>query len=324
MAQCYQVNDHETWQEYLAAHLGEPVRNFGVGGYGVYQAYRRMLLKETGGDAAEYIILEVWGDDHYRNALRCRHAQTYPLWDSDGGRMVHGTFWPNVEMDLESGRFIERDNPLSTSDAVYRMTDPEFMVEALRDDLMLEMCAFCEGGIDRVDVDRLNRLAEIVGGGFVDPRAGDLRAQVERLRDAYGFATTCYSIDRAIDFCTVHNKKLMIVHLCTRAIRELATRGSRYDQPVVDFLASRLVNVFDMSAAHACDFQDYNVPLEAYLSRYLIGHYNPAGNHFFAFALKKHIVEWLSPPPRTYRDRDEQGMPDANVRRAFDPAIFRQ
>jgi len=34
--QCHQVSDGETWQEYLAAHLGEPVRNFGMGGYGVY------------------------------------------------------------------------------------------------------------------------------------------------------------------------------------------------------------------------------------------------------------------------------------------------
>ncbi|MHC4432986.1 MAG: hypothetical protein ACYTBS_14180 [Planctomycetota bacterium] len=38
--QCNQVNDGETWQEYLAGHLGEPVRNFGMGGFGVYQAYR--------------------------------------------------------------------------------------------------------------------------------------------------------------------------------------------------------------------------------------------------------------------------------------------
>ena len=39
--QCYQVSDGETWQEYLAAHLDEPIRNFGMGGYGVYQACRR-------------------------------------------------------------------------------------------------------------------------------------------------------------------------------------------------------------------------------------------------------------------------------------------
>lgn len=29
--QCHQVSDHETWQEVLAAHLQEPVRNFGIG-----------------------------------------------------------------------------------------------------------------------------------------------------------------------------------------------------------------------------------------------------------------------------------------------------
>ena len=34
-----QVNDGETWQEVLAAHVGEPIRNFGVGSYSVYQAY---------------------------------------------------------------------------------------------------------------------------------------------------------------------------------------------------------------------------------------------------------------------------------------------
>jgi len=41
--QCHQVSDHETWQEILAAHLQEPVRNFGIGGWSVYQAYLRML-----------------------------------------------------------------------------------------------------------------------------------------------------------------------------------------------------------------------------------------------------------------------------------------
>ena len=44
--QCHQVSDGETWQEYLAAHLGEPIRNYGMGGFGVYQAYRRMLREE--------------------------------------------------------------------------------------------------------------------------------------------------------------------------------------------------------------------------------------------------------------------------------------
>src|SRR5689334_22913220 len=43
---CEQVSDGETWQEALAAHLGEPVRNYGIGGYSVYLAYLRMLREE--------------------------------------------------------------------------------------------------------------------------------------------------------------------------------------------------------------------------------------------------------------------------------------
>ena len=32
---CQQVSDGETWQEILAAHIGEPIRNFGCGGQSV-------------------------------------------------------------------------------------------------------------------------------------------------------------------------------------------------------------------------------------------------------------------------------------------------
>src|ERR1700722_19402658 len=50
--ECNQVSDAETWQEYLSGHFGESIGNFGVGGYGVYQAYRRMLREEKTGHAA--------------------------------------------------------------------------------------------------------------------------------------------------------------------------------------------------------------------------------------------------------------------------------
>ena len=72
--QCHQVSDSETWQEYLAGHLGEPIRNFGMGGYGTYQAYRRMIREEQTEHGAKYLIFYIWGDDHIRSLLRCRHA----------------------------------------------------------------------------------------------------------------------------------------------------------------------------------------------------------------------------------------------------------
>ena len=60
---CDQVSDGETWQEVLGAHLQEPIRNFGVGGHSVYQAYRRMWLVESE-NTVPYLVLNIWADDH--------------------------------------------------------------------------------------------------------------------------------------------------------------------------------------------------------------------------------------------------------------------
>jgi hypothetical protein len=139
---CHQVSDGETWQEYLAAHLGEPVRNFGMGGYGAYQAYRRMVREEQTDHGAKHLIFYIWGDDHIRSLLRCRHAIIYPKWDDQGGRMFHNNFWCNLEMDLGTGRLVERRNLLPTPESLYRMCDPAWLIEHLQDDLALQLFAF--------------------------------------------------------------------------------------------------------------------------------------------------------------------------------------
>ena len=148
--QCHQVSDGETWQEYLAAHLGEPVRNFGMGGYGVYQAYRRLLREEKTDHAAEYLIFYIWGDDSMRSLLRCRRALTYTGWDDTVGQMFHGNFWPNIEMDLETGHFVEHENLLPTPASLLHMTEPQWMVDHLKDDLALELAAYRQGLDPRV------------------------------------------------------------------------------------------------------------------------------------------------------------------------------
>lgn len=122
-----------------------------MGGYGVYQAYRRMLREERSDHAAEYLILYIWGDDHIRSLLRCRHAITCRSWDPKGGRAFHGNFWPNLEMDLQTGSFVEKDNLLATRESLYQMTDPQRMVDLLKDDLTLQLFAFSVGYIRELD-----------------------------------------------------------------------------------------------------------------------------------------------------------------------------
>jgi len=42
------------------------------------------------------------------------------------------------------------------------------------------------------------------------------------------------------------------------------------------------------------------------MDRYFIGHYKPSGNHFFAYAIKDPIVDWLDPKPITYQQDDSK------------------
>src|SRR5438093_3983321 len=87
---CHQVSDGETWQEYLAAHLGEPIRNFGVGGYGVFQAFARLRRMEQTAMKAPYLIFNIYDDDHRRTVMPWRGFITNYVRTAD---MYHANPW---------------------------------------------------------------------------------------------------------------------------------------------------------------------------------------------------------------------------------------
>jgi len=301
--ECHQVSDGETWQEYLAGHLGEPIRNFGMGGFGVYQAYQRMLRAEESELGAQHVILYVWGDDHCRSLMRCRHAVINPWWNGERGLMFHGNFWAHMEMDLDSGNLVERENRLSTPESLYRMTEPEFIIDSLNDDLMLQLYVADVVDPSTLDLDALKTLAEILGVEELDTRSSEHLAQTSRrLRNAYGFAATKLIVEKVSDFCRQKDKKLMTCILCPTATKQLLNNQPRYDQEIADHLAEETEPFFDMNVVHRHDYSDFNLSVEDYMKRYFIGHYNPAGNHFFAYSIKDKIVDWLDPKPITYRD----------------------
>lgn len=300
--QCHQVSDGETWQEYLAAHFGEPIRNYGMGGYGTYQAYRRMVSVEQTASGAKNVILYLWGDDHLRSVMRCRYAVIYPFWDSQGGIAFHNNFWANIEMNLETGDFVECENLLPTPESLYKMTDPDFMVEALDDDLMLQLCVARKVAPSTLDLDGIDRLAACLGTAPLDRTSNDrIVKSCERIMHEYGFAATRHILDKAAEFCRIHDKNLLVLLLCPRATKELLRGQERYDQPLVDFIRERGFRYFDMNQVHLEDFADFKLTPDDYLKRYYIGHYSPAGNHFFAFNVKDAILGMLDPLPITYR-----------------------
>lgn len=309
--QCHQASDAETWQEYLAGHLGEPIRNFGMGGYGIYQAYRRMLREEATENSAENIILYIWGDDHIRSLLRCRYMMFREWRDQNAqiegeGIMFHGNFWANLEMDLETGEFIENDSRIKSAEALYNMTDPDWLSRNLEGDWALQMYLYTQGKIDEVDVSNLKKLARRLDLALQWDEK-NIKKSVGRLLNKYAFEATKFILTKAKVFAESKGKKLLIALFDPyRVLRGLLAGQGRYDQEIVDFLRENGFNYFDMNLAHVDDYKDFNLSVDDYFKRYFIGHYNPTGNHFFAYKIKSHVVDMLEPKPIVYSKRDAQ------------------
>ena len=310
--QCHQVSDGETWQEYLAAHLGEPIRNFGMGGYGVNQTYQRMLREENTKNGADYLLFYIWGDDHIRSLLRCRYM-LIQSWNKEQnereglGKMFHGNFWPNIEMDLKTGQFVEHPSRIRSAQVLYQMTEPDWMYENLKDDLALQMALYKSNKINDIDRTKLKLLARHLHVSIDLDTPATVQASVKLLLDKYAFAATKYLLGKTKAFAQQHHKKLMVILFDPYEVtKSLIANKARYDQEIVDYLHQNQFTVFDMNQVHAEDYKNFRLSVADYYKRYFIGHYNPAGNHFFAYSIRPLVVEWLKPKPITYRNTAQQ------------------
>ena len=310
--QCHQVSDGETWQEYLAANLGEPIRNFGMGGHGFYQAYRRMIREEKSKLAGEYVMMYIFGDDNIRSLMRCRYMSVRDWMDTmtirEGlGKMFHNNFWANLEMNLETGQIEEKPNRIPVAKDLYKMTDPDWMYKNLEDDLALQLQLFTQDKTRDMNMQKMNRLAEILKQPLTGLSHDDLQKSSTLLLNKYSAAAAKYVLKKSKEFAEANNKKLMIILFDPGMMFNMAAGEKRSDQEVVDFLEAEKFNYFDMNLVHIEDYnKNFKISFEEYWKRFAIGHYSPAGNHFFAFSIKPKVVEWLNPKPITYSDPTEQ------------------
>ena len=105
-------------------------------------------------------------------------------------------------------------------------------------------------------------------------------------------------------FIEASGKKLMIVlSYGERLVIDFIAGKPRFDQPIVDFLATRDYPVIDMRDAFAADFKHSTLDVENYLDKYFTSHHSPAGNFFTADVLLKSILQWVDPKPAPYLTR---------------------
>lgn len=300
--QCHQVSDGETWQEYLAAHLGEPIRNFGVGGYGVFQAFARLRRMEQAAVQAPYLIFNLYDDDHRRTLMRWR---SFIINSERSSEMFHGNPWTHLRPNLDSGHWEEIPSACPTPAALRELVSLERTRAIMADHEFVHLTAMQEGVPD-VPQDRVRRLAEWEEVKFDFTDAASRRQSAAKLGDYVARASTLHVMEQLHAFASQHGRRVMVVlSYGTRAALRACEGAPKLEAnlALLGWLKERGIPTFDALDAHVADFAQFRIPTAAYLKRLYNGHYTPAGNQFFAFALKRALVDWLDPNPMAYQAR---------------------
>ena len=313
---CDQVSDGETWQEYLAAHFGESIRNYGTGGYGVYQAYRRMLREESTSASAPNVLFNIWIDDHRRSLMSSRwlHIRFFRdlILTRQETHYFHANPWCHVRLDLNSGELQEFPNSHPDAKSLYLMCDREYLVERFRDDLYVQMEYAMAGG-KPPKLEEMRRLAELLRMETRWDTPESTSESATRLFRFSGMKASERIVQKVIDFATVRKKNILfLVSYGSGEIVNVCEGKPRSDQPFVDYLRRSGIAFVDSLQKHQEDFGHFSIPPRQYVRRHYNGHYAPAGNHFFAFAIKDDLLKWLKPAPFTYR-KDNPSMAEISA-----------
>jgi hypothetical protein len=311
--QCQQVSDDETWQERLAAHFGEPIRNFGSGGYGVWQAYLRAMRMEPTAVGAEYILLNIFDDDHIRNLDAARWIRT--AWcekerPADRAYPLHGLPWSHLRYDPSAKKWLELPGKCANDDELRALTDKERFHETFKDDPILRLFIVQQGG--EADLSDLQAVADALDIRVDLMNPATRRADAETFHRAYGAKSTEYLLEKLRAWAKSNNRKLLILlSYCLGSVGGYLAGNRRFDHDFVAYLDREGYDYIDPLPAHAEDYKAFNLPIEEYIYRYYVraagaavfGHYTPTGNHFYAFCIKNGLVDFLDPKPPAYREQ---------------------
>ena len=287
---CDQVNDGETWQEHLAAHLQEPIRNYGVGGYSVYQAYLRMKVACASGLRSDYLILNIFDDDHYRNLVS---------WIRHVGQ---GLTRPCLRVNVAADSCVEHGTPIGVATELRSMRDTEFLLATFGEDPLVYLAlALQSTGGDALDF--LEAACERLGVAVPGEAGDDIEAAEQKVFTEAALFSTRKVVGMVEELCDANRIQLLVVLSYGRNRMPEALEGKeRFDQDFVAWLAGRGMPIVDMQACFKAEFDDSRCDLDSFMRRYYIGgHHTPLGNVLTAWNLVDAVAEWLDPGPDSYR-----------------------
>lgn len=302
--QCHQVSDNETWQEVLAANIQEPVKNFGIGGWSVYQAYLRML-KEEKRTPSDYIIFNIFSDDHYRNLDSWRNIRVHK----------HVQFieppLPHMKVNLKNRSFSEHPNPTPQRRDFYKLCNIEETYNLFKDDFVTKILIAHNKSKERnenLDYKEIQALTKTHG----IETSLDINPTMSQLVNTYHLECALFSTEKIIEkieqFATERGKKVLyVLSYPANYIAQVHVENRRWDQGIIDYFKSKNLPIVDLGEMHLYEFSQFKISLKEYLEKYFIGHYNPLGNMFCAQAINSKLVEMMKPRPVPYNEDTKSG-----------------
>ncbi|MDA4114473.1 MAG: hypothetical protein OK474_10550 [Thaumarchaeota archaeon] len=313
---CEQVNDGETWQELLAARIGEPLRNFGVGGQSVYQMYLRMRREEMR-FPAKYIILNIYCDDPFRSLVPWQRIRVN-WW----GTSHTGPPQPYIRANPVTKEFREFKNPCPHPNDLYDFCNLDWVHEHFKDDFILRIMlakANAEAGTPEDSYMDIETLAEEYG----------VRTKIRTSRKLLDVANSLYRdsavyggmrlVEKTEDFARANDKQVLFISSYTTftvadkisrghepRLPEVRRPGHSFDEDFVRFMKRRGKRYVDLMEAHLADYSRKRVTVPEYLREFwtvpteAVTHYAPAGNQFTAAGVIDKLVDMLVPKPPAY------------------------
>ena len=298
---CEQVTDGESWQEVLAAFLGEPIRNYGVGGYSVYQAFLRMKREERL-YPAKYIILTITDPDHLWNLISWQEITNGKNWQHFQPPV------PYVIANPATGQFEEIPNPCPTPESLYNLCNMDWVYERFKDDFVLKVQLAQEAGKEQHSNPAVVQMVHLLASQHgmhsrLNYSGGDLIKTADSIYTRAGIYATTRIVDQIEKFAAEHNKKVLyVLYYSDITIAKRLRREKRFDQSFIDFMQARKLPYVDLLEIHAADYANFNPDLKSYLGRYYNDHAHPKprGYFFFAFAILSKLVSMLDPKPAPF------------------------
>lgn len=130
----------------------------------------------------------------------------------------------------------------------------------------------------------------------------NLAEEAEKIHMEAALFSTQKIVDNIEDYARENNKKVVyILSYPGRTIARFIEKQTRFDQSFINYLKTKNVPSIDLMEFHAQDFKKYNLEMKDYIDQYYIGHYNPRGNFFCAYAVMDKLRDILDPKPLPYR-----------------------